>query len=55
MNQELDKIIEKLKEIKIILEKYSSKEDAINYLIKETKLSKEECTKAYEFFTNINH
>ena len=41
----------KLEEIKGLLKKFSNREEAIEFLVKETGISKEECTTAYDFFT----
>lgn len=38
---------------KEILKKFSTKEEAIEYLIKETKISREECTRAYDIIMKI--
>ncbi len=54
MNGDLKSIIEKFKESKMILDDFSNKEDAIDFLIKETGLSKEECDKAYNILINID-
>ncbi len=55
MNEEVKKIIEKLKEVKKeLLEKFSTREEAIEYLVKETNLSKEECSNAYDLLIKID-
>lgn len=41
--------IKKLEEFKEIISKFDNKNDAIDYLIKETGLSKQECSDAYDF------
>ena len=46
--------IDRLKEAKEILEKFSSREEAIEYLVNETKLSKEECSNAYDILIRID-
>lgn len=51
MNNELNEAILKLEEIKGLLKKFSNREEAIEFLVKETGISKEECTTAYDFFT----
>ena len=48
MNNEIKKVIEKFKEVKNILKDFSTKDEAIEYLVNETKLSKEECFVAYD-------
>ncbi len=55
MNDEVKKYIETLKEVKKeLLEKFSTKEEAIEYLVKETNLSKEECSNAYDLLIKID-
>lgn len=41
--------IKKLDDFKKIMLRFDNKHDAINYLIKETGLSKQECSRAYDF------
>lgn len=41
--------IKKLEEFKEIISKFDNKNDAIDYLIKETGLSRQECSDAYDF------
>ena len=53
MNNEVKKVIEKFKEVKIILKDFSTKEEAIEYLVNETELSKEECSAAYDIIMKI--
>ena len=53
MNNEIKKVIEKFKEVKNILKDFSTKDEAIEYLIKKTKLSKEECSTAYDIIIKI--
>lgn len=53
MNDEVKKVIEKFKEVKNILKGFSNKNDAIEYLVNETKLSKEECSIAYDIIMKI--
>ncbi len=49
------KYIEKLQEVKKeLLEKFSTREEAIEYLVKETNLSKEECSNAYDLLIKID-
>ena len=38
MNNEVKKVIEKFKEVKNILKDFSNKDEAIEYLVNETKL-----------------
>ncbi len=53
MNNEVKKVIEKFKEVKNILKDFSTKEEAIEYLVNETKLLKEECSVAYDIIMKI--
>lgn len=54
MNKKLKEAILKLKNSKKILEKFSTREEAIEFLIKETGLSKEECTNAYDLLMKLD-
>jgi len=54
MNSEIESILEKFKEVKNILIKFDNKEQAVQFLVKETKLSKEECSIAYDIIIKIN-
>ncbi len=55
MSNEVKKYIERLKEVKEeLLEKFSTKEEAIEYFMKETNLSKEECSNAYDILIKID-
>lgn len=53
MNNEVEKVIEKFKEVKNILTAFSAKDEAIKFLVNETKLSKEECSDAYDIIMKI--
>ena len=53
MNSEVKKVIEKFKEVRDILKKFDTKDEAIEFLINETKLSKEECSTAYDIIMKI--
>lgn len=53
MNNEVKKVIEKFKEVKNILKDFSNKDEEIEYLVNETKLSKEECSTAYDIIMKI--
>ena len=54
MDNKIKESINRLRELKEILGKFSTKKDAVEYLIKETKLSEEECSKAYDFLINLD-
>lgn len=53
-NQDFNKSIKKFYETKEVLEKFDSKEEAVSYLVKETKLSKKECSNAYDIIINLD-
>ena len=53
MNNEIKKVIEKFKEVKNILKDFSTKDEAIEYLVNETKLSKEDIKKLIEDLKNM--
>ncbi len=53
MNNDVQSIIEKTKEIRNILKSFENKDKAVEYLINETKLSKEECSAAYDIIIKI--
>lgn len=53
MNTEIQSAIEKFKEVRDILKKFDNRDEAIEYLMKETKLSKEECSAAYDIIIKI--
>lgn len=53
MNNDIKLVIEKLKEVKKILKDFTNKDEAIEYLVRETKLSKEECSTAYDILIKI--
>ena len=55
MNTEIQVAIDKFKEVKDILKKFDSKDEAIEYLVNETKLSKEECSTAYDIIIKIEN
>ena len=46
--------MQRMKEFKEIIFKFDSKDEAINYLIKETGLPKQECKDAYDFAMKTN-
>ena len=54
MNNKFKESIDRLKETKETLKKFSSREEAIEHLINETNLSEEECSKAYDFLINLD-
>lgn len=53
MDNEIQAIIEKFKEVRDILKDFNNRNEAIEFLINETKLSKEECSTAYDVIIKI--
>jgi hypothetical protein len=43
----------RMSETTVMLSKFKSKEDAVEYLAKETGLTFEECSNAYDFYFNL--
>ena len=54
MDKKIKDAVNKLKEVKDILKKFSNEEEGVQYLVNETGLSKEECTSAYNFIIKTN-
>ncbi len=55
MSEELAKAIEIFKKVKnVLLENFSTRDEAIKYLVKETNLSEEECSNAYDILIKID-
>ena len=53
MNNEVEKAIEKFKEVKNLLKSFSDIDEAIKFLANETKLSIQECSDAYDIIMKI--
>ncbi len=53
MNNKVNNVIEKFKEVKNVLKKFSDRNEAIEYLVNEIKQSKEECSTAYDIIIKI--
>ncbi len=53
MNNKVKNVIEKFNEVKNILKNFPDRNEAIEYLVNETKLSKEECSTAYDIIMKI--
>lgn len=49
--EEFKNALLRMSETTVILSKFKSKEAAVEYLVKETGLTFEECSNAYEFYT----
>ena len=54
MDKEIKDAVNALKEVKDILKKFSNEEEGVEYFVKETGLSKKECTSAYNFIIKTN-
>ena len=54
MNFDIDEVINRINDIKDLLSKFDSRDKAIEYLVKETNLTKEECSIAYDFYIGHN-
>lgn len=55
MSDEIAKYIERVKEVKNeLLENFSDRDEVIEYLVKETNLSEEECSNAYDILVKID-
>lgn len=51
--EKLRNAIHILEETKVLLSKFPDKAEAVDYMTKETGLSKEECVRAYDFITGF--
>jgi len=50
---EFDNALNRIAEVTTILKQFGTKEEAIDYLVKETNLSIEECSTAYDYYINL--
>ncbi len=50
---EFDNALSRMAEVTAILKQFETKEEAVNYLVKETKLSTEECSTAYDYYMKM--
>ena len=53
MNNEIQTVIQRFKEVRDLLKNFDNKEVAIKFLVDETKLSKEECSTAYDIIMKM--
>ncbi|MBQ9947376.1 MAG: hypothetical protein IJO91_03220 [Oscillospiraceae bacterium] len=53
MDNEVKQVVEKFKKAQDILKEIVDRDEAIEYLVNETKLSKEECSAAYDIIIQI--
>lgn len=51
--EEFSKALYHFSETALLLKQFNSKEEAVLYLMKESNLSKEECSKAYDIYINL--
>lgn len=51
--KEFDDALNRISETTILLNSFKTKDDAIDYLVKETHLSLEECTNAYDIYIDL--
>ncbi|MDO4459693.1 MAG: hypothetical protein Q4C42_06385 [Clostridia bacterium] len=49
-NTELEKYLKIISDVKDLLQNFANKDDAVDYLVKETGLPLEECKAAYDFY-----
>ena len=50
---EFDNALNKIAEVTTMLKQFGTKEEAVCYLAKETNLSMEECSAAYDFYMRL--
>lgn len=53
MNNKIQTVTKKFKEVRDILKDFDNRDKAIGFLVNETKLSKEECSLAYDIIMKI--
>ena len=51
--KEFDNALNRISEAIVLLNKFKTKEEAVDYMVKETKLSKKECSDAYDFYKKL--
>ena len=50
---EFGNALDRMSEVLTILKSFSTKEEAVNFMMNETHLSYEECSNAYDFYINL--
>ena len=50
---EFDNALSRMAEVTTILKQFGTKEEAVDYLVKETKLPLEECSTAYDYYMKM--
>jgi len=51
--EEFDNALNKMAAVTTILKQFENKNTAVDYLVKETNLPQEECSKAYDFYISL--
>lgn len=51
---EFDNALNRISEVMILLNQFQTKDEAVDYLMKETKLSKKECSDAYDIYKKMS-
>ena len=51
--EELVDAIQRIRDIKQLIDEQRSKEETVQYLMQETGLPREECEGAYDFYSNL--
>jgi len=51
--EQLKKTINTIQDFKQLIKEKGSKGETVNYLMQETKLSKEECEMAFDFYNGV--
>ena len=51
--EQLEQTINNIRDFKQLIKEKGSKEETVNYLMQETKLSKEECETAFDFYDGV--
>ena len=52
--EEFKNALLRMSEVTVMLSKFKSKAAAVEYLVKETGLTIEECSNSYDFYFNLN-
>ena len=50
---EFGNALSRMAEVTTLLKQFGTKEEAVNYLVKETNCTKEECSAAYDYYINL--
>ncbi len=52
--EEFQSSLNMISETILLLSEFETKDEAVKYLVKETKLPEQECSNAYDFYINLN-